>query len=280
MAERVGIHACKGDKDITSTIKKYMKRGMSVFQIFTHGPHGRTLNKFNEKRLRRYAARVNIYSHSSYRTSFDLSKTENLEHLHEQMRACAAYGLKGLVVHLPKDSVVNISRELKRVDLSICPLFLEMKALKQCEYSFESPEKINALVEQLIRDGFTPEQTPICLDTAHINAGCTPLRTRDDAEQFLNALRYPEWIQLLHLNGNEYDCHVRAGDKHAVPLSVRDTVWRDVEYKESGCRVFIHWFAQHGRDIIVETDEGDELNTFLQTVRSFNNDINNANNSY
>ena len=44
-----------------------------------------------------------------------------------------------------------------------------MKAVKQDEFkSYEAPEKINRLIELLIKDGMTASNVGICIDTAHV----------------------------------------------------------------------------------------------------------------
>jgi hypothetical protein len=122
------------------------------------------------------------------------------------------------------------------------------------------------MCEAAIQEGFGPDQIGICLDTAHLNAGKIKLKTREDARLYIEQLKYPDYIALLHLNGNEYDSEKRAGDKHCIPLSKNDYVFRDTDLENSGAAELSKWFVDRDCDVILEQDWNDELQTFYHGI--------------
>lgn len=245
----------------------------SAAQVFLHGPHSKKLNHIDMLDLGNVAAHKHIYDHSSYRTSFN-----DMDHIEDQFSAAASVGCTGVVIHIPLMDVAGVSE--KAVEIVHrghgCKLVLEMKAVKPHNMnSYESPYKINRLIEALRDKGLMPDQVGICIDTAHISAGKQQIRKLVDAEAYLDQLQYPEYICLLHLNGNEYDGQQRAGDKHILPFRKdingdtdhRDTIWANRKYSASGCRAFVEWFQQRGKDIIVECKWDDHLEKFVRILQ-------------
>lgn len=249
-----GIHVSKDKRSsLHSAIAEDVKdMKLNCVQIFTHGPKTKSLNKIDPQKLEDMSKVVNIYVHSTY-----VSTWETLDHIHEQLNVAQLIGAKGLVLHLPKalpNVVVHPLRDMlpwaKKTKI-----ILEMRALKQADDSYESPEKILALIKELEEQKFTSDQVGICIDTAHIYAGKAQIQDYKSASEYLAKLDgKKEWITLLHLNGNEYDAKIRAGDKHCFPFSKEDKIWNGIKYEDSGLRAFVEWFLSKKIDIILELD--------------------------
>lgn len=242
-----------------------------VAQIFTHGPHSVKVNAFDHDALKMLCRQKRIYVHSSYRTSF-----KNMDHSREQLELARDLGCRGVVIHIPlmePTEVANAAAEM--VAMHGAKVILEMKAVKPHDTcSYETPEKINTLVEHLKHMGLTSDAIGICIDTAHIAAGKQQIRKYKDAVVYLERLKYPEYVCLLHLNGNEFDGQVRAGDKHILPFrkdidgdtAHNDKVWGGRKYAASGCKAFVEWFLSRNKDIIIECAWDESLKDFINLL--------------
>lgn len=236
--------------------------GSRCAQIFTHGPRGRSMTRFNTDDLRALCRAYRIYIHSTYPTTW---KPEAFDHMQEQFTLADTLGAQGVVLHLVKQSPEAHIATLTRLK-SKCLVILEMQAFRPARWTYQTAEEVNALCAALKAAGWGPDRAVICLDTAHIDAGRIALRSRADAERYITALRHPEYLGLLHLNGNAYNCMERAKDKHCVPFSAEDWIWhrsRDAsapaQLADSGVRYLVDWFTRRGRDVIMEQDFSSEL---------------------
>ena len=249
----LGIHVFKGN-DIADSIKKARNAcPLNAIQIHTHGPRSRNLIKHDYARIKKESKGLALYVHSSYPTNpwKNAEKINNkFTHTVEQFVSSRDIGSKGVVLHIPKIEPSVVAPPIKKLAdvllekklLDEQKIILEMIAVKQHETkSYESPEKINRLIEYLIAAGLTYEHVGICIDTAHIYAGKADIHTYASGLEYCRKLKYPKWIYLIHLNGNVYDAKKRAGDKHAVPFDHEDKIWKGVTYKKSGCRAFIEY---------------------------------------
>ena len=118
-------------------------------------------------------------------------------------------------------------------------------------YSYETPEKINRLINQLKRHKISPTAVGICIDTAHIFVNKTSVKIRDyhNAKKYLRKID-PQYIGLFHINGN-----TRSGysDCHTLPFSKDDLIWKDITYAQSGLRAFVEYAKKDKIPIILES---------------------------
>ena len=278
----VGVHVDrreKGKLGIEASIRAAIQElpGSRCAQIFTHGPKGKAMNRFNTEELRELCHEHRIYVHSTYFTTW-----KDLAHMQEQFSLAASLGAQGVVLHLGKispEAHIEVLAKLRIAPVRLdnakcahlakqrtCRIILEMRALKPDRWTYQTPAEINELCEALQLAGFTSDRVIICLDTAHIAAARIALRTRKDADLYMAALKYPEYIGLLHLNGNTYNPAERAGDHHCVPMSAEDWVWSlggaPIAVADSGAAALTEWFTSRGRDVILEQDFSKELVKF------------------
>jgi endonuclease IV len=216
--------------------------------------------------------------HSSYPTNPWNGKQEIINHTIDQFVSSKLLGSKGVVLHIPKLDPKKVSSTVKKLVEALNKknilegqkVILEMKAVKQHPTeSYESPEKIDRLIEALKEDDIDESQVGICIDTAHIYAGKADIHTYAQGIEYLKKLKYPNWITLFHINGNVYDAKKRAGDKHAVPFDHEDKVWKGLEYKNSGCRAFIEYAVNKKIDLIVEIKDHHtykNVNDFIKKI--------------
>jgi endonuclease IV len=266
----VGAHVSTAG-DVVANVARMVDAhgGATAVQIFTHGPQSDRANLGAPERaaLATYVATsgVALYIHSSYLTNPWPSNEGGVRAMRDrvwtQMTAARECGARGLVVHLPKNTAGVIAAGLAPLlegirRMAPVILILEMKAVTaHPTKSYETWAKLAALAAALEAVGFTNREVRFCVDTAHIAAGRAAIRSAADATAWLVGVD-PAWMELLHLNGNEYDGAVRAGDKHTVPGGAADTIWRGVEWADSGCRVFVEWFRANGLQAVLEMKDG------------------------
>lgn len=265
----IGFHVSKVDKlTLTQSIKYFQDeyKGMECCQIFTYGPKTQNKNNYDEKELMQLCKSTNIYIHSTYMSSFKF-----WPHIIEQLKNADELGVKGVVFHIPKEMPDKIAHytEVMCKHFTNTKLIWEMKALKCADDSYESPEKLIALVDEFKKAGIKHKQVGICIDTAHISSGQADIKTKKAAQAYVEKLEpIKKWITLLHLNGNEYDGKIRAGDKHTCPMSKDDKVWPDMILKDSGCLVFYKWFMKNKLDVILEIEVDEESLNLFQALKN------------
>jgi endonuclease IV len=278
--KKIGIHIFKGN-DMVDSIKSARKEyNLNAIQLFTHGPRDMHKVGHDFASIRDAGKGISMYVHSSYPTNPWNGDVNVFNHTVDQFRSSYDIGSKGVVLHIPKMGPDKIAVTIKYlVDilfekglLEEQKVILEMKAVKQHEtYSYESPKKINRLIDALKLTGLTSADVGICIDTAHIYAGKANIHTYDEGVKYCNDIKYPEWICLIHLNGNVYDSKKRAGDKHAIPFDCEDKIWGDISYTNSGCKAFIEFAKKKGIDFIIEAKDHhtvEQVKTFIELVSS------------
>jgi endonuclease IV len=277
---KIGIHVFKNNNISESIINTSRICNINAVQIFTHGPRNMLPVLYNKEKIIDACNDISLYVHSSYPTNPWNGKKYIFEHTIEQFRTSYEIGSKGVVLHIPKMEPLEISKTVKKLVNKLIKhgllkkqkVILEMKAVKQHEtQSYESPEKINRLIDYLIAEGLTHSNVGICIDTAHIYAGNAEIYTYKQGIKYVNSLKYPEWICLIHLNGNVYDIKKRSGDKHAIPFDNEDKIWKGIQYADSGCKAFIEFAKKIKIDFILEIKE----HHTLEQVNNFINFVNN-----
>ena len=253
----IGIHCDKFEKTFIGSLTKYFEEcpKSNCVQIFTHGPRNSNRIKWLDTDLEKFldlTKHKNVYVHQTYTTSW---KPEGLKHMQDQIDVATQIGAKGVVLHLGKISPEDHLFVLKKLNLTV-PVILEMRALKPDKYSYQSTEEINQLCKIIRQEKIN---ATICIDTAHLSAGKIRLDNIESAKSYFDKLSDPDLISLLHLNGNEYDPNVRAGDKHCVPMSKKDFVFTNMD----SIQYIVNWFIQSGKDVILEQDYTDELKSLL-----------------
>jgi len=251
--EHIGIHVSKLK---FATIQQACEATSDEFkcpvmQIFLGTPRGGFVTKIDPtfgEFIKENGLRV--YGHTSYTTSVDPAKSGFLT---EQLASASEHGIRGAVFHVPKVNAKSFASSLAECMEGTkysTELLLEHKAMIPSPLSLETPEKINKFMLAVLEQGI---KARFVLDTAHIFAGDVPVRTEDEAEEYLAGLEDEKWIGLLHLNGNAI-----AGahkDKHATAFSKHDKIWRKMPYATSGFAAFYEFGKRIGIDTVVETKD-------------------------
>jgi len=231
---------------------------LQAAQIFVGGPYSRKIimDAAETAELRSYIADQNftVYAHSAYVAPLFAGDPDAARYVREELATCAAAGIRGLVVHLPKapiDKVLKyITRTLCLASTKVC-LFLETPAVTPPETYYEAPEKLNELFDALL--AVDPDRTlfGLCVDTAHIWTSGVDISSRGDAEDWLSRLALAGVPLMFHLNDSARACGT-GPDAHAALLSGR--IWQEYEShpNASGLAAFLEYAERHNSVVILE----------------------------
>ena len=282
-AEQTSEHAAES---IVSHIQKARDAAFScgvdlkAAQIFVGGPYARKIimDAAESALLRRYIddQKFTVYAHSAYVAPLFGGDPDAARYVREELATCAAAGIRGLVVHLPK---APINKVLKYITRTLCPassrvcLFLETPAVTPPETYYETPEKLNELFDALLT--LDPDRTlfGLCVDTAHIWTSGVDISSRGDAEEWLSRLALAGVPLMFHLNDSERACGT-GPDSHAALLSGR--IWQEYEShpRASGLAAFLEYAEQHRTVVILERKPKEALDAdyrhLVQMVPSLN----------
>ena len=274
----------KNRKTMLDAIKKdteIMKLG--CVQIFTQGPRNSRMTYMNYDEINDYCKnnKINLYVHSSYITvgifsintkNKNTDKSKNaISNLLKQLESCDKLNSKGLVIHLskkkPEEIIDTLSIIIPLIKRFNTPIIFEQPAKKpDGSKTYETPEKINNLTE-LIKDRFPKFKWYWCIDTCHLWSAGIKLNKKNIVEKWLNDIKYPKYIGLFHLNGGSIDIFNKGQDKHIIPFSENDDIWKNVfskkdEYKKSSIYPIISFCKNNKLDSILEINRGsfDDIN--------------------
>lgn len=272
----LGIHMRKGkhttlENAIKHTFMFYAEKKprtksmIKYAQINTHGPQNirerRIDIEYLTKIMKDNDARIIVHSSS---LTYPWKDTSYMwRHTFAQMKKSHMLSAYGIVIHLPKIEpkkiipvlkiLLNENRKYKKTYKTNTIIILEMISQKPSKYSYETPEKINALIAELKNHKITSRDIGICIDTAHIFVNHTEvdIRLYIDAKKYIKKIKYPTFIKLIHLNGN-----TRTGysDSHTIPLSSDDQIWKKVPFKSSGALAFIEFAKKRHIPTILEME--------------------------
>jgi endonuclease IV len=219
-----------------------------VAQIFLHGPRGYARNKYSVTRVRDAITNKQVWVHSAYPVlPFGLKSRPEVnvravEAMVTEATDAHAVGAKGLIVHTSKRHpsfsqeanltiVSNALREYERMlgGRQAAPILIEMQAMHSMPSSFETPEKMQRLLDAC---GGLSRPYSICLDTAHIWAAGVDLQSKSVVREYargvngLTGVKDMPAVSLLHFNGNKLGLGC-GDDIHTVPGSEDDMIWNN-----------------------------------------------------
>ena len=215
-------------------------------QICTHGPRNTRENNFDKKLVKRAAKKMPVYSHSTFLTQLSRENWPR-KHIKDQLETCKMLGLKGLVIHLPRELPETIGRIMSILNDKDMPIILEMPSGEPDDRTYETPEKLNALIAAIpcnVNYG-------ICIDTSHVWAGGEDMKYYNDVKQWLDRIVDKDKIVMFHLNGTTVPLGGHR-DVHSVPFSQDDLIWGDVKYPNSGFRAVAEFAKKYGAVTIME----------------------------
>jgi endonuclease IV len=255
----IGIHVAKKShlgeksyKNIRDAIEGESKSfGLTAVQIFTHGPRTKNKNQMNYADIRGYCDehKIEIYVHASYLSisiwgANHTNKKDNksighIQHIYDMLESSKDLAARGLVLHLPKRSVSSIVETMEVLSedgrfhtlqkkYGKLPIVLEMPASKPDNNTYETPEKLNRLVDALSSNKKINIDWELCIDTAHqyscaVNFGV-------DWRGWVSSLSKTalDKISLIHLNGADAKNYGSGKDIHIIATSRGDAIWGNI----------------------------------------------------
>ena len=245
-------------------LKKSTNSSIKCIQIHTHGPQHTRQKNINTIQLKKIIKEWSalLIVHSTLLTYPWKNTSYMLQHIFSQMEKSHILNAIGIVIHLPKlvpkdiipilKIIISKNKVYKKKYHSKTICLLEMISQRPSNVSYETPEKINALITEIKINKITTKNIGICIDTAHIFVNKNvKIRKYEDAKKYLNKIKYPSFIKLIHLNGNS-----RSGysDVHVIPFSQNDLIWKGIKFESSGLKAFIEFAKLKQIPVILELE--------------------------
>ena len=261
------LHINKDEKS-TSMISKF---NLKSAQIFTSGRISYKINSDANDKLRGMVDR--LWVHAPY-VANPWTSTKSTNGLLAQMDECARLNALGCVIHLGKKSLDVVVPTICEHKWKV-PLLIEPTAIRPNKMpSYETPEKLNALVEAIAEaKKCKPDQIlkkhniGLCLDTAHIFISQQDIKSYDSTIEWLGRFKYKKVIGLIHINGaDNFDPkkkQLTCKDKHNTPffgykddVIHKDQIWGGIKWNKSGCKAFFELAQELNIDLIREQNRG------------------------
>ena len=286
---KLGVHVSqkslvidsKSKLEISEAIKRDTKPlNLNCAQIFTHGPRIAIENKLDASAIHDMKD-IEVSVHSCYSTvglwkinaenKNSPSSKKKIREFIDQIKASKAVNADCLVVHIAKRYADEIQYTMNNILKPIAKkegvvIGLEMVASKADDNkTYESPEKLNNLITLL---GIDDDSYGIVVDTAHIHAAGQSIRTYEEMNNWLKRLVFNKKIIMFHLNG----CFSERGsgkDKHAIPFTPDDLIWRGIHPMESGLRAVVEFAYRKKIPLICEINRGTpaQVKEFISIVK-------------
>lgn len=242
--------------------------GLNACQIFTYGPANLKKTVYDVDKIRSVTGDIDLTVHSAYMSVGVWTKKHMRGIVLEQIRAAAEIGAWGWVLHISKlgpDVIADVVRAMKKDIEGIgIVLLLEMIASKGDDETYETPEKLNRLIEAIGPGTYWG----ITVDTAHIFAAGFDCREYEAMRKWLSNVK-EGYIKQFHLNGSA-SVLGSGKDKHAVPMSGSDNIWKGIEYEKSGLRAVVEYAVVRNIPMIMEINQGSEgeIRAVVRTISS------------
>jgi endonuclease IV len=245
----VGCHIAKISKVPTETknksipLHKAIERdifahGLSMVQIYTHGPRNSRKNKFDAFKIKKFCQKHDIplvvhtyhgFPHKFWKLGQDEKQDIwTLNHLKDQLQSCVEVGAEQLVVHLPDQPLKTMKRPLEIIANVILDFNIEItfenvpvkidKKTKLPTNNISYPENVNAFVK-MTETVLKNCSWSLTIDTAHTWANGLNLGSKKQQDDWFKELskQSTKRIGLFHLNGSDNKTFLKGRDKHIVP---------------------------------------------------------------
>jgi ubiquinone/menaquinone biosynthesis C-methylase UbiE len=217
------------------------------------------MDKESATQLRAYIAAENIVvvAHSAYVAPLFGGDPDAARYVREEIAVCAAAGISGLVVHLPKAPIEAVAKYIPRIlgpDSARVRVFLETPAVTPPDTYYETPEKLVALFDALHE--IDPDRTlfGLCVDTAHIWTSGVDISSRAAAQEWLDRLAPLTALGIsliIHVNDSRRECGT-GPDSHAGLMAGQ--IWGEYagHPEASGLAAVIAYACQQRSIVILE----------------------------
>lgn len=289
----LGIHVSKSeiisdkkvDRELEVALKDDLNRlGLNAAQVYVSIPQRYVLSKLDYNKVRAAGNEIHMNVHSCYPMVGIWKIHENpknpkfalmINHFQKELEACEKIGAVNYVVHIAIMDPLIIANTMKILmpmvkKTKVC-LLLEMVASKARDTTYETPEKLDKLVDLIYKTcGDDSSWFGLCVDTSHIWCAGQMIKTYEQLHDWLSRLKHKKMLKLFHLNG----CQLARGngkDGHAIPFESKDQIWSDVDINKSGVIAVVEFAVKHDVPMILEVKQSNEdaLIYSINTIHNF-----------
>lgn len=225
-------------------------------QFYTHNtkPFERVLTDDELKYIS--GLNLSMYVHATFNTIMD--QYYGRDFFVKQLKICNAYGVKGIILHIPNRSIDELVAGFKAINDPIVHNKNTIIFLEHVPGIYgASIEKVHKLYLSL-SSKYAGFKFGICVDTCHMYASGVNLGDRSKMIQLINTLNSFKAPILIHLN----DSHGEFGsmvDKHA-PFGTR--IWTD-DYSALQLLLSQPW------DAIIELRKIEDFEACVKYIKKF-----------
>lgn len=236
---------------------------MSAIQVYatTSGQRKQVLGKTNLRK--QFGGVITVHEphiNGVFKKNFDVANAvAQVEAVGADFYVAHIVGTMTIAEHIENVKIFRAS--LAKVGHDKTTVIMEMPRRVPSKTSYETPEKLNVFIADVIKAGLKPSEAAFCIDTSHIFPNTTyDISLYDDAKKYLKAIANPEYIRLFHLNGSAHE-RKSGKDTHALPFSKTDKIWYGKKYSESGFAAFVEFAIANKIPVIFEMNEDDDIDS-------------------
>lgn len=289
----LGIHVSKSeiisdkkvDRELEDALKDDLDRlGLNAAQVYVSIPQRYVLSKLDYGKVKAAGNEIHMNVHSCYpmvgiwkihENPKDPEFVKMINHFQKELEACEKIGAVNYVVHIGILEPSIIAKTMKILmpmvkKTNVC-LLLEMIASKARDTTYETPEKLDKLVDLIYQTcGDDSSWFGLCVDTSHIWCAGQMIKTYEQLHDWLSRLKNKKMLKLFHLNGCQLD-RGNGKDGHAIPFESTDKIWSDVDINKSGVVAVVEYAVKHDVPMILEVKQSNEkaLIYSINTIKNF-----------
>jgi len=242
-------------------------------QIILKEDEGRELKQFIDK------SKMTIIAHSSY-VAFLWNKEKKKANIYlsfvlKELAICKEYNISGLVIHLPKESILKkeyikkimhkLTNGANALETTGGPIiYLETPAIVPMYANYDTADKLSKLFHIIYKLGGS-HLFGLCIDTAHIWTSGNDISTYDGARRWFTELMDAPYIPhdkiIIHLNDSERELG-HGPDKHAS--LTKGKIWEKYQtrgqLKSSGLFFIMEFAKKYNIPLILERRNKEMLN--------------------
>jgi endonuclease IV len=256
---------------ITQHVKRAMAEAKSFgynvnfFQIFISGPQKLKLLLSDEEiiELREFITdKIKIIAHSAFAAYPWTGMPYPAIFIKKELKVCKKAGLHGLVVHLGKQDIPEVMKNISNLMIKNCPLiYLETPALKPENSHYVKPKDIGLLFKSIRKIDPNLKYFGLCIDSAHLWTSGIDIRSYENAAAWLDEMMkqgIPAKNIIIHLNDSKTP--MGSGiDQHEMLME--GLIWKEYidSPKASGLYAFLDFSHKYQMHIVLERRIRDEL---------------------
>lgn len=238
---------------------------VNFFQIFISGPQKLKLLLSDDEitELRAFITDdIKVIAHSAFAAYPWTGMPYPAIFIKKELKVCKKAGLHGLVVHLGKQDIPEVMKNITNLMIKNCPLiYLETPSLKPENSHYVKPKDIGLLFKSIKKTDPHFKHFGLCIDTAHLWTSGINIQSYEAAADWLEEMMkqgIPTKNIIIHLNDSKTP--MGSGiDQHEMLME--GMIWKSYtdSPKASGLYAFLDYSHKYQIHVILERRIRDEL---------------------